>query len=225
MEGTKRTRRKGVMIMKTLNWIAISLLCAATLAAQDRPFQRGEGERRRGGGMHQGALGEHLQFTEQQLADLRAAKMAFHEDSKPTMDALREARRALHEELQLESPNPSIVGERVVESHQLGNQLKADRAANREQLLNILNDTQREQIEQLEGALNLLDAARQAVAMNFLEGPGRGPDGPGFGPGARGFGGHRGPGKRRLRHRGRMGGGPHAPEGPADGEGASGLLD
>ena len=51
---------KGVMVMRTLNLIAVSVLCATTLVAQGpRALERGEGHRgrgMRGPGMHSEAL-------------------------------------------------------------------------------------------------------------------------------------------------------------------------
>ena len=213
---------KVVMVMRTLNLIAVSVLCATTLVAQGpRALERGEGHRgrgMRGPGMHSEALNSYLNLTEQQVVDLKTARQASREESRPIMQALREKGRALREEMRMESPNPGVIGDLTVEVKDLRNQLKAARTAQRGELLGLLNEEQRAQVEELERVMSLQAAAHQAAAMNFIEGPERG-------PGMRGgFGGRGGKGRPGFGPRGRMHG--PGPGGPSGGppEGAAPIL-
>ena len=204
---------KGVMVMRTLNLIAISFLCAATLLAQGRTFERGEG--RRGRGMHSEALNNYLNLTEQQVADLQAARRVFREETRPLMEELHETGRALREEMGLVSPNPAVIGDLTVQLKGLRDQIKAAKTAQREQILGLLTEEQRGQVEELERVVSLQAAAHQAVAMNFIEGPERGPGMRGgfSGPGAKG--------QRGFSPRGRMRG----LGGPPQGGATPNLLD
>ena len=200
--------------MRTLNLIAIGFLCATTLMAQEPPaFERGEerhGRGMRGEGMRSEALNSYLNLTEPQVADLKTARQASREESRPIMQALREKSRALREEMRMESPNPGVIGDLTVEVKDLRDQLKATRTAQRDQLLVLLTEEQRGQVEELERVMSLQAAAHQAAALNFIEGPGM----------RRGFGGRGGKGRPGSGPRGRMHGpGPEAPP-----EGAAPIL-
>ena len=93
--------------MRTLNLIAVSVLCATTLVAQGPgALERGEGHRgrgMRGPGMHSEALNSYLNLTEQQVAELKTARQTSREESRPIMQALREKGQALREEMRMES--------------------------------------------------------------------------------------------------------------------------
>ena len=217
---------KGVMVMRTLNLIAVSVLCATTLVAQGpRALERGEGHRgrgMRGPGMHSEALNSYLNLTEQQVAELKTARQTSREESRPIMQALREKGQALREEMRMESPNPGVIGDLTVEVKDLRDQLKAARTAQRNQLLGLLTEEQRGQVEELERVMEELErvislqaAAHQAAAMNFIEGPERS-------PGMRG--GRGGKGRPGFGPRGRMRG--PGPGGPSGGppEGAAPIL-
>ena len=210
---------KGVMVMRTLNLIAVSVLCATTLVAQGpRALERGEGHRgrgMRGPGMHSEALNSYLNLTEQQVAELKTARQTSREESRPIMQALREKGQALREEMRMESPNPGVIGDLTVEVKDLRDQLKAARTAQRNQLLGLLTEEQRGQVEELERVISLQAAAHQAAAMNFIEGPERS-------PGMRG--GRGGKGRPGFGPRGRMRG--PGPGGPSGGppEGAAPIL-
>ena len=199
--------------MRTLNLIAISFLCAATLLAQERTFERGEG--RRGRGMRTQALNNYLNLTEPQVADLQAAKRAFHEATRPVMEELRNKGRALREELGLASPSPLAVGDLTLQLRDLRDQLKAAKTAEREQNLNLLNADQQGQVEELGRLLSLQAVAHQAAAMNFIESPEHGP------AMRRNFGGPGGKSRPGSGARGRMRGS----GGPRQGGAAPSLLD
>ena len=118
--------------MRTLNLIAVSVLCATTLVAQGpRAFERGEGHRgrgMRGEGMHSEALNNYLNLTEQQVAELKTARQTSREESRPIMQALREKGQALREEMRMASPNLGVIGDlrdchRTTETIRTGNVL------------------------------------------------------------------------------------------------------
>ncbi len=199
--------------MRTLNLIAISFLCAATLLAQERTFERGEG--RRGRGTRTEGLNNYLNLTEPQVADLQAAKRAFREETRPLMEELHETGRALREEMGLVSPNPSVIGDLTVQLKGLREQLKAAKTAQREQILGFLTEEQRGQVEELERVMSLQAVAHQAAAMNFIEGP---EHGPGM---RRHFGGPGGKSRPGFGPRGRM----RSSGGPQQGGAAPLLLD
>ena len=193
--------------MRTLNLIAVSFFCTATLLAQGPQFERGEG--RRGRGMRTDALNNYLNLTEQQVADLQAAKRAFHEASRPVMEEMRDKGRALREELGLASPSPLAVGDLTLQLKALKDQLKAAKTAQREQNLSLLNAEQLDQVSELERLLSLQAVVHQAAAMNFIQGP---EHGPGM---RRGFGGRGGKDRPGSGPRGRMRGSGGPPQGGA----------
>ena len=160
-------------------------------------------------------VNSYLNLTEQQVAELKTARQTSREESRPIMQALREKGQALREEMRMESPNPGVIGDLTVEVKDLRDQLKAARTAQRNQLLGLLTEEQRGQVEELERVISLQAAAHQAAAMNFIEGPERS-------PGMRG--GRGGKGRPGFGPRGRMRG--PGPGGPSGGppEGAAPIL-
>ena len=174
------------MMKRTLTLAAIVLTASAMVVAQD------DSQRRRGPSF--GAVKDALQLTDEQVTALQENNAAVRETAREVMSETREAREALRAELELDNPNPSIVGQHMVAIQQAGKALKAQREQARESALAILNDEQKAKLAEIEAALALVPVAGQARALNLLAGGERG-DGPGFksrgfgGPGHPGFGG------------------------------------
>ena len=135
---------------------------------------------------------EALSLTDTQLATIQQNNQASREQMRAVFEEAKEKREALKTEVENENPNPTIVGQLMLDAKASHEKAEAIREATREQNVATLDAQQ-------QAALNALaegdrsPALRQAGMLNLLEGP----------DGRRGKrGGHRGPG------RGGFGGGP-----------------
>ncbi len=183
--------------MTRLVAIIASAVFAVTLFAQTPEGGR-EGRR---GGRSLGALVEHLGLTEPQTAALRECNRALREEVRTIMQAAREERSGIRDELNQENPNPTIVGQALVDAKETREAIKAKREEYRAKAAEILTDEQRADLAALQLVLDLAQTARQAIAANLLEAP----------EGTMGPGGHTGPrsGGQRGGQRGpRRGAGP-----------------
>lgn len=185
-----------------------TLLAATTLVAQRGPG----GEGRRGPNFE--ALTAAIELTEAQLSALQENMQS----SRAAMRELAEQIRPLHEqmkaELELEAPNPTVVGEIAVQMDAIRDELKATKEQSHADALAVLTPSQQEGltaiIESDERSREKMAVVRAAAMLGLLD-----RDGPGF---DRGRGGHRGP--DGMGFRGRRGprgpGGPGGPGGPTD---------
>jgi Spy/CpxP family protein refolding chaperone len=157
--------------------ILLATLLSAPLLAQPGPGPHGPH-----GQANLDALKQVLELSDQQVADLKAARESFFTNElRPIMQQIREKRQALREEMQKESPNAAIVGQFQVETAELAKQIKAKHAAQAEQLRASLTDAQKAKLTQLQQAAELMPAVHQARALSLIDPPEGGFEGRGFG--------------------------------------------
>jgi len=155
---------------------AAALLGASGAMAQE--FGPGEGGHGRGGFR---GPGRFLELTESQQASARE----IFEQQRPQREALHEEMRAnrtaLHESLEGDYPDPTLVGELVIEGHALKKRSRGLRAESMKALKSILSDEQKLKLE-------MLEAARGSKGRGGMRGPGgpMGRHGGGWGPPGRG---------------------------------------
>ncbi len=171
--------------MTRLVAIIASAVFAVTLFAQ---VPEGGREGRRGG-HNLDALVGYLTLGEGQTTALRDNNRALREEIRTIMQAAREGRSGVRDELNQENPNPTIVGQALVDAKATREAIKAIREEYRLTSLEILNTEQQIALEALQQALDLAPTARQAIGANLLERP----------AGATGFGGSGGPHVEGLR--------------------------
>jgi Spy/CpxP family protein refolding chaperone len=152
---------------------AVTLLGASAALAQ--PFGPGEGDR---GPRGFRGPARFLELTEQQQA---AARDIF-EQRRPETEALREQMREnrtlLRESLESGNPDPTSVGELVIEGHALRQKGRALREESKKAFEALLNTEQKRKLE-------MLEAARAAGGPKGRRGR-MGVRGGGWGPGAGG---------------------------------------
>lgn len=126
---------------------AVLLLAASGAAAQ--PFGRGEG--RHGHGGFSGP-GRFLELTEEQ----QVAAHAIFEERRPQMQALheqvRENEKLLRDSLESGSPDPTAVGELVIETHALRQESRAVGEESRKAFEGLLSPEQKRKLEMLKAA-------------------------------------------------------------------------
>ena len=172
---------------KTILPIALVALVGSTiLVAQDEDPRQRRGPRF-------DAIQEALDLTDEQVTALQENGKALRESMRAVMEGTKETREALRTEMQLESPNPAIVGQYMIDLKNVRDEVKALRDASRESALTVLTDEQKATLAELEAAAERAPVAMQARGLNLLEGQERGegrrgprgrrgPGGPGFGP-------------------------------------------
>lgn len=179
------------MLKKTL--IAAVVLSLGVLYAQEDRPRRERGERT------PDALQEALGLSEDQVAALRQIQTDWRENARTTFGEIREKQQQLREELRSDSPDSVLVGQLMVDSQALQRQIGESREALNEQAVAVLDETQRAQLAELQGAAELFPAVAQARGLSLIEGGERGNGfrgGFGRGGGRGGFGGPGGPGGR-----------------------------
>jgi Spy/CpxP family protein refolding chaperone len=174
--------------MTRLVAIIASAVFAVTLFAQGPEGGR-EGRR---GARSLDALVEFLDLSEAQVTAVRDNNKAMREEVRAIMEAAQDDRSAARDELNQDNPNPTIVGQALVDGKETREAIKAKREEFRASALDILTGDQQAKLATLQQQIALAPAARQAVGANLLEGPEgeRGPGGPHRGRG-RGPGGPR----------------------------------
>ena len=154
--------------------------------------QRPEGRR---GGQTPDALVAYLTLSETQVAALQENNKAMREAIRAIGESARAGRGDVREELQQDNPNPTIVGQAMVDAKETREAIRAKSAEFRANALAILTADQQASLAALQQALDLAPTARQAIGANLLESP----EG-GMGPGGA-FGRRGGPGGPGRDHR------------------------
>ncbi len=117
------------------------------------------------------ALKEYLKLSDQQLADLKAVQKSMREALKPIVDQLAVKGKALREELKKTPVDTAAVTKLRSDIQALHDQAKPIRANYSKQAVGILAHDQQAALANLEQALSLQAAARQAVGLNLIEPP------------------------------------------------------
>lgn len=173
--------------MTRLVAIIASAALAVVLFAQDPEGRRGRPTL--------DALVAYLNLSDTQVAALHENNKAMREAIRAIMESSRSERDGVREELKQDNPNPTIVGQALVDAKETREAIRAKSAEFRANALAILNTDQQASLAALRQALELAPTARQAVGANLLEAPEgqMGPGGPGGPFGRRG--GPGGPGR------------------------------
>jgi hypothetical protein len=170
--------------MTRLAAILASAALAVALFAQGPEARRGR--------QTPDALIAYLQLSETQVAALQENNQAMREALRAIMESARDQRGDVREELKQDNPNPTIVGQALVDAKATREAIRAKSAEFRANALALLTADQQAQLAALQQALDLAPTARQAIGANLLESPEgmMGPGAPGGGP----FGRRGGPG-------------------------------
>lgn len=131
-----------------------------------------------------GALKEALGLSDAQVEQLRNVRRDAATALKPEMEKVREKQRALGEAMKADNPDPAVVGRLMVEMKQMRTAARPERAALKEKALAILTAEQKAKLAELEKALKMAPAARQAAGLGLIEPPEGMMEGPGAGRGA-----------------------------------------
>jgi flagellar basal body-associated protein FliL len=152
--------------MSRITKIGLSvILVAAPILAQPGP------RRAQGAGAEVDALKTYLNLTDQQVQSLRDLQRSFMESNRTTLQQIAEKQRAVREEMQRPQPSAGVVGQLMVDSHSLRQQISTRRTELRTQARNLLNEEQKQKLAGLEQAQSLLAAIGQAARLNLIEGP------------------------------------------------------
>lgn len=140
------------------------------------------------------ALKAFLGLTDAQVQQLTELRRSHPEAMKPYAEQLQTKAQALREEMLKANPDAAKVGQLMVEMKAIREQMRAERVKLNDQAKALLTEAQKAKLAELEKAMELAPAIRQAIGLRLLNGPegvgaGSGRRGPGLlGPGAAGPG-------------------------------------
>jgi len=183
--------------------LATAALAATSLVAQGRMGPR-DGSRT----PNFDAVKAALNISDAQLAAIQQNNEASRDRVKAVFEETAAKREQMQAELESANPNPTTIGQLMLDARANHEKIAAIRAEVREQNLAGLDEQQKAALQALVDAEKRDPALREAAMLNLIEGKG-GP-GPGMGPGMGPGGPGGGPG---------MGGRPHGPRGGGFGGG------
>jgi len=120
------------------------------------------------------ALKEALGLSDQQMQQLRDLRKQTAEDNRAVVEQIRSKRQELAALMQSANPDPAKVGQLMVDIRKLEDQRKARVEEFRTKALALLTAEQKQKLADLEKALTLAPAARQAVGLGLIAPPQRG---------------------------------------------------
>lgn len=171
-------------MMRILTACMATALAATTLAAQGRMGPRD--------GSWTPTFDEvktALNLGDSQLAAIQQNNEASREQVKTILDEAKQTHEALQTEMQSANPNPTTVGQLMLDARAAREQVKAIRDETREKNLAVLDETQKAALAELQDG-ERSPALREAAFLNLIEGrggPGPGMGGPRMGPRRGGF--------------------------------------
>lgn len=139
-------------------------LGASTLAAQEG---HGGFRGKRGGGTD--AVKSALSLSDEQVTALQQNNQELREAMKAVFEQAGEKQEAIKAELENASPNPTVIGQLVIEAHAAREQTSELRAQYREKALAILNSSQQAALTALTEAEERSPALREAAFLNLVE--------------------------------------------------------
>ncbi len=172
--------------MRIVTVMMAVLLCCGVLLAEQRPFDRAQ----RMEGIQTDQLKTYLNLSDQQLLDLQAAQNQFREAARPIAEQLRQKAQELRQARQQDPVDEALVSKLKADIAALQSQVGTLRTQFQLQAKAVLTADQTAKLSALQQALELMQAAHQAAALNLLDAP-EGAPGPGGRPP---FGGRRAPG-------------------------------
>ncbi|MEJ5368023.1 MAG: periplasmic heavy metal sensor [Bryobacteraceae bacterium] len=173
---------------QVLKWIPVIILAA--LVALPAPAQRMGFGPGMGPGWAAGAqtppvptaLKDYLGLTDQQVQQLTDLRKQVAEENRSIAEQIRAKRQEIAELMKSANPDPLKVGQLHVDIKKLNDQRLAKLEAMRTQAVALLTAAQKQKLAELEKALQLVQAARQAVALGLIAPP-QPPAGAGLGLG------------------------------------------
>jgi Spy/CpxP family protein refolding chaperone len=141
------------------------LLCAATGAAQTVPAAPATGAPR--GNLDQ--LKTFLSLTDPQIQQIKNLEMTQRAVLRPMFKDLATIGRDLRAALKKEPVDPARVTQLRAELQSKRTDIQTQRAVLRTQIQGVLTTQQQAQLQQLQDALNLQAAARQAAMLDLIQ--------------------------------------------------------
>ncbi len=152
-----------------MKYLAMLPLAALSVAlAQAPPPAPAPG---RAGGLAE--LKRYLNLDDAQIQQINQARREALQGTQPPAKQLVQAQRELREMLQSPNPDPAAIGKKTLEVQSLREQLRNSRQTVSQAVLNVLTPDQRAKLADLEQAIKLAPAARQAVQLGLIEPPER----------------------------------------------------
>ncbi|MGC8759635.1 MAG: Spy/CpxP family protein refolding chaperone [Bryobacteraceae bacterium] len=120
------------------------------------------------------ALKEYLGLTDQQVQQLLDLRRQAAEDNRGVVEQIRAKRQELATLMQTANPDPAKAGQLLVDIRKLEDQRRARLDEFRTKALGLLTAEQKQKLAELEKALTLGPAARQAVGLGLIAPPRQG---------------------------------------------------
>ncbi len=133
-------------------------------------------------GMPTDEVKAYLTLTDQQLQDLASIQSSLRTAEEPLMQQMREKMQALREALHADTVDSALVTQLKAAIASLQTELQSVRAPYRTKALAVLTEKQKTSLAGLQQALDLMQTAFEATALNLLDRPEGFPGGPGGPP-------------------------------------------
>lgn len=162
----------------------LALIFAVAAPAQPFGVGLGAGARLAAGPQTFDALKDVLGLSDAQVQQLVEMRQKAAEDNRAVAEQIRAKRLELAELLKATNPDPLKIGQLHIEIQKLQQQRLTRLEQLRTQTMTVLTAAQKQKLADLEKALALARAARQAVGLGLIAPPQPAP-GTGMGPGMR----------------------------------------
>jgi Spy/CpxP family protein refolding chaperone len=120
------------------------------------------------------ALKDYLGLTDQQVQQITDMRRKAAEDNRTLAEQARTIRQQIADLMKSANPDPARIGQLHLDLRKLHEQRLAKLEQVRTQALTVLNAEQKQKLADLEKALSLGPAARQAAALGLIAPPQRG---------------------------------------------------
>ena len=117
------------------------------------------------------ALTTYLGLSADQVTKLKDAMKARAEANRPVLEQIREKQQQIAEEMKKDNPNPSVVGQLMVEVKKLRDSIRDKVDDPNPAALAILTDAQKAKLKELEAVQKLVPAVHQAEITGLLARP------------------------------------------------------
>lgn len=118
------------------------------------------------------ALQTILDLSDAQLQELKDLRASVREQRRGNRTELRRLQQAQQELLQASPPDAAALADILIQRHNLRQQIEEQNNAYREAALNLLTASQKEKVQQIQDALQLVRQAGPLAAFGLIEGPG-----------------------------------------------------
>lgn len=157
-------------------WMTVAAVAALAMPAQAQRWGMGPGpawaagtaDPAQGQPPAPAALKEALGLTDQQMQQLLDLRKQAADDNRSVAEQIRARRQELASLMQSANPDPARAGQLLIEIKKLEEQRRARLEEFRTKALAVLNAEQKQKLTELEKALSLGPAARQAVRLGLI---------------------------------------------------------